>query len=132
VRSGPGSNGTGGVKGLDGPGRAPKHRHPLTDGHTRVYHGSLAELPRGYISRELLCLRATTDYWVNALDGAPLFCVTKPIDPGLQQTLERDIVPRLLIELPGQPSDEQPSTQPHLHPMHDTIVERLCTELSET
>jgi hypothetical protein len=54
----------------------------LIDGHTRVYHGALAQLPRRYISRERLCLRATTDYWVNALDGAPLFCVTKPIDPG--------------------------------------------------
>ena len=40
----------------------------LIDGHTRVYHGSLTKLPRHYITRERLCLRATTDYWVNALD----------------------------------------------------------------
>lgn len=52
----------------------------LVDGHTRVYHGSIANLPKRYISRERLCLRATTDYWVNALDGAPLFCVTKPVE----------------------------------------------------
>jgi hypothetical protein len=76
----------------------------LVDGHTRVYHGALTKLPRRYISRERLCLRATTDYWVNALDGQPFFCVTKPIDPGLQQTLETDIVPRLLNEIPGQPA----------------------------
>lgn len=87
----------------------------LIDGHTRVYHGKLAELPRRYISRERLCLRATTDYWVNALDGAPFFCVTKPIDPGLQQTLEHDIVPRLLLEVPGQPSAEQLAAAPNLH-----------------
>lgn len=87
----------------------------LVDGHTRVYHGSVANLPKRYISRERLCLRATTDYWVNALDGAPLFCVTKPIDPGLQQTLGNDIVPRLLEELPNQPDDTELAARPLLH-----------------
>jgi hypothetical protein len=87
----------------------------LIDGHTRVYHGDAAQLPKRYISRERLCLRATTDYWVNALDGAPLFCVTKPIDDGLQQTLEHDIVPRLLLEVPGQPSPERLEQEPLLH-----------------
>jgi hypothetical protein len=60
----------------------------LIDGHTRVYHGSLTKLPRRYVSRERLCLRGTTDYWVNALDGQPFFCVTQPIDPGLIKTLQ--------------------------------------------
>lgn len=87
----------------------------LIDGHTRVYHGSLTKLPRRYISRERLCLRATTDYWVNALDGQPFFCVTKPIDPGLQTTLETDIVPRLLTDIPNQPATEALATDPHLH-----------------
>jgi len=87
----------------------------LVDGHTRVYHGSLTKLPRRYISRERLCLRATTDYWVNALDGQPFFCVTKPIDPGLQQTLETDLVPRLLTEIPGQPTEETLAADPLRH-----------------
>lgn len=87
----------------------------LIDGHTRVYHGSLTKLPRRYISRERLCLRATTDYWVNALDGQPFFCVTKPIDPGLQKTLEADIVPRLLSDIPNQPTAETLAADPHLH-----------------
>lgn len=43
----------------------------LIDGHTRVYHGGATSLPRRYIAREKLCLRATTDYWVNAMNGAP-------------------------------------------------------------
>jgi hypothetical protein len=60
---------------------------PLIDGHTRVYHGGLTKFPRRYFSREKLCLRGITDYWVIALDGQPFFCPTKPIDPGLQQTL---------------------------------------------
>lgn len=87
----------------------------LIDGHTRVYHGSLTKLPRRYISRERLCLRATTDYWVNALDGQPFFCVTKPIDPGLQKTLEADIVPRLLTDIPGQPAAEILDADPLRH-----------------
>lgn len=87
----------------------------LIDGHTRVYHGCLTNLPRRYVSRERLCLRGTTDYWVNALDGAPFFCVTKPIDPGLQKTLEQDIVPRLLAEVPGQPDEAALAADPLLH-----------------
>ncbi|PYT22996.1 MAG: hypothetical protein DMG57_33530, partial [Acidobacteria bacterium] len=38
------------------------------DGHVRVYHGDQTALPRHYVARERLCLRATTDYWVNAMD----------------------------------------------------------------
>jgi hypothetical protein len=87
----------------------------LIDGHTRVYHGHLAKLPRRYVSRERLCLRGTTDYWVNALDGAPFFCVTRPIDPGLQKVLEEDILPRLLREVPGQPNAEALAADPLLH-----------------
>jgi hypothetical protein len=34
------------------------------DGHVRVYHGELTDLPRRYVARERLCLRGTTDYWI--------------------------------------------------------------------
>lgn len=74
------------------------------DGHVRVYHGQLTELPRRYVARQRLCLRGTTDYWVNAMDGQPFFAVTQAADPGLLKTLEEQIVPRLLAEVPGQPS----------------------------
>jgi hypothetical protein len=43
------------------------------DGHVRVYSGNRTELPRHYVARQKLCLRATTDYWVNAMDGQPFF-----------------------------------------------------------
>lgn len=43
------------------------------DGHVRVYCGNQTELPRHYVARQKLCLRATTDYWVNAMDGQPFF-----------------------------------------------------------
>jgi hypothetical protein len=87
----------------------------LIDGHTRVYHGSLTKLPRRYVSRERLCLRGTTDYWVNALDGQPFFCVTQPIDPGLIKTLEEEIIPRLLDDIPEQPTAGVLAADPHLH-----------------
>lgn len=43
------------------------------DGHVRVYHGQLTKLPRHYVARQRLLLRATVDYWVNALGGEPFF-----------------------------------------------------------
>ena len=65
------------------------------DGHVRVYHGSQTQLPRHYVARERLCLRATTDYWVNAMDGQPFFVVNQVVDPGLIQVIEQEIVPQL-------------------------------------
>lgn len=70
------------------------------DGHVRVYHGALTQLPRRYVTRERLCLRGTTDYWTNALDGRPFFVVTRAVDPGLLTVLREDIVPRLLAATP--------------------------------
>lgn len=77
------------------------------DGHVRVYHGGLTKPPRRYVSRERLCLRGTTDYWVNDVIGRPFFVIEKAIDPGLLKTLETDIVPRLLKDIPDQPNDDQ-------------------------
>jgi len=85
------------------------------DGHVRVYHGDKTKLPLHYVAREKLCLRATTDYWVNAMDGQPFFVVNQPVDAGLLQTLRNEIVPRLLKDVPGQPSLEQLDSDPLLH-----------------
>ena len=56
------------------------------DGHVRVYHGKLTELPRRYVSRQRLCLRGITDYWVNDAIGRPFFVIEKQIDPGMLAT----------------------------------------------
>ncbi len=74
------------------------------DGHVRVYHGKQTELPRHHVARQKLCLRATTDYWVNAMDGQPFFMVNKAVDPGLLTVLENDILPRLEQDVPFQPA----------------------------
>jgi len=65
------------------------------DGHVRVYHGEQTALPRHYVARERLCLRATTDYWINAMDGQPFLYVNKEVDPGLIATLKQDVIPWL-------------------------------------
>jgi hypothetical protein len=84
------------------------------DGHVRVYHGEQTLLPRRYVSRERLCLRGTTDYWVNDAIGRPFFVVEKVIDPGLLKTLRDEIVPRLLNEIPGQPTQEELEANPYV------------------
>jgi len=84
------------------------------DGHIRVYHGKQTQLPRRYIARQRLCLRGTTDYWVNNALGLPFFSVERPIDHGLLEALRTDIVPRLLEEVPAQPTAEELKADPHL------------------
>ena len=84
------------------------------DGHVRVYHGKLTQLPRRYVARERLCLRGTTDYWVNTMDGQPLFVVTQTVDPGMLTVLRQSILPRLKEEIPGQPSPAQLEADPYL------------------
>jgi transposase/regulator of replication initiation timing len=84
------------------------------DGHVRLYHGGLTKLPRRYVSRERLCLRGTTDYWVNDAIGQPFFVVEKTVDPGLLKTLRLDIVPRLLRDIPAQPTKKELESDPYL------------------
>ena len=50
-------------------------------------------------------MRATIDYWVNALDGQPFFKVTKEINSGLIKVLENEIVPQLEEVVPHQPTE---------------------------
>jgi len=85
------------------------------DGHVRVYHGAQTKLPRRHVSRQRLCLRGMTDYWVNDALGRPFFVVSSPLTAGLLDMLKNDIVPRLLAEVPGQPSDEELKANPLLH-----------------
>lgn len=85
-----------------GENRGPLHQGLAfyVDGHVRVYHGDLTKLPRHYVPRERFYLRATVDYWVNALDGQPFFYVNKEVDHGLVQALREDILPWLRVHAP--------------------------------
>jgi transposase len=84
------------------------------DGHVRLYHGQQTQLPRRYVARQRLCMRGTTDYWVNDALGQPFFSVDRPVDHGLLEALRSDVVPRLLQEVPGQPTGEQLQANPYL------------------
>lgn len=84
------------------------------DGHVRVYYGNQTKLPRHYIARDKLCARATCDYWVNAMNGKPFFYINKAVDPGMLQVLEHEIIPRLLKDVPNQPTSEELKANPLL------------------
>jgi transposase len=83
------------------------------DGHVRLYHGKQTELPRRYVSRQRLCLRGTTDYWVNDALGQPFFSIERPIDHGMLEAIENDVVPRLLSDVPGQPTKGELEADPY-------------------
>jgi transposase len=84
------------------------------DGHMRVYHGHKTKPPRKFVSRQRLCLRGVNDYWINDAIGRPFFVIDKVVDPGMLKVLRENIVPRLLEEVPHQPSKEQLDADPHL------------------
>jgi hypothetical protein len=71
------------------------------DGHVRVYHGQQTQLPKHYVARDKLCLRATVDYWVNALDGQPFMVINQVVDPGLIRSIEEEILPLLEAQHPA-------------------------------
>ena len=73
----------------------------------------LSQLPRRYVARQRLCLRGMTGYWVNDQQGRPFFVISTALTPGLLATLKQDIVPRLLAEAPGQPTEEELAAHPH-------------------
>ena len=85
------------------------------DGHVRVYNGQQTKLPRHHVARQKLCLRATTDYWVNAMDGQPFMVLNKAVDPGMIKVIENDILPQLEKTLPDFVSAEELSADPLLH-----------------
>lgn len=84
------------------------------DGHVRPYYGSQTKLPRRYVSRQRLCLRGMTDYWLNDGQGQPIFSISTPLSSGLLDMLRTDIVPRLLKDMPNQPSQAQLDADPKL------------------
>jgi len=85
------------------------------DGHVRVYNGQQTQLPKHHVARQRLCLRATTDYWVNAMDGQPFMVVNKAVDPGMIKVIENDILPELAARVPAQTERTAASIKPFPH-----------------
>lgn len=84
------------------------------DGHVRLYGGK-EKLPKQYVSRERLCLRGVMDFCVNDILGQPFFVVRTTVNPGMLEVLKNEIIPRLLKEVPNQPTDEMLTDNPYLH-----------------
>jgi len=82
------------------------------DGHVRPYHGHQTELPRRYSSSRRLCLPSLMDYWVCDRIGSPFFVVTAVGNEGMLHYLKETILPRLLKDVPSQPSLEELSADP--------------------
>jgi len=52
------------------------------------------------VPRERFYLRATVDYWVNALDGQPFCYFNQAVDHGLVQAIQGDVLPWLEANVP--------------------------------
>jgi hypothetical protein len=65
------------------------------DGHVRIYYGHKANLTVKYISRQKLCLSATTEYWVNDEQGLPYLVFMGELNEKMQDVIELQIIPEL-------------------------------------
>ena len=57
------------------------------DGHVHVYHG-MGRLPKHFVPREQLALKADVDYWLNSPGGAPLLFLHEQVDPHMVAEIE--------------------------------------------
>lgn len=83
------------------------------DGHVSIYNGYLATLPAKYVSRQKLCLSATTGFWLNDQQGNPLLVFTGELTEKLQNAIEETFITRLVeskaIEIPAEITDSTPA-----------------------
>ena len=94
------------------------------DGHVRVYHGELTKLPRHYVPRERFYLRATVDYWVNALDGKPFCYFNQAVDHGLVQALRGDVLSWLEANVTLSAEHQRRMAEDPRAPRFTVIVDR--------
>jgi hypothetical protein len=65
------------------------------DGHVRPYNGRKHKLPKTHVARRRLCMPATTDFWVNDADCAPLFLITAEANDSLLSMVDTRIIPHM-------------------------------------
>ena len=95
------------------------------DGHKDICYGKENKLPRSYISRLRLAMRATTDYYVCDKLGQPFFSISKSISGSMIEVIKTDIVPRLENDVPNQPDQEALLNDPFLHKFM-LVYDREC------
>ena len=107
------------------------------DGHVRIYYGHKANLPAKFVSRQKLCLSATTEYWVNDAAGLPVMMVTGELTEKLQYAIEQHIIPELQktvllpcppLATPAEKTNNQHEEQPAPAPVCTLVFDREAYE----
>ena len=89
-----------------------------------MYHGKAAQLPRHYVPRQKLYLRAAVDDWVNAMDGQPFIYIHKEIDHGLVQALREDVIPWVEAHAPVRAEHQRKMDADELQPRFTLVFDR--------
>lgn len=84
------------------------------DGHVQVYTGYKAKPGKKHVSRQKLCLPGMQEFWVNNKNGMPYFYVTGQVNEKLLEMLEKEIIPRLLHEMPSKYTQQELEKDPEL------------------
>lgn len=95
------------------------------DGHQEIYYGKTNKLPKRFMSRLRLAMRATTDYDVSDKLGQPFFSVGKHVSGSMIETIKQDIIPRLKRDVPNQPTEEMLKKDRLLHKFM-IVYDREC------
>lgn len=95
------------------------------DGHVNIYYGHKTKMPKRYVSRLRLCMSGSTDYYVNDKTGQPFFVVNEVINSGMTEQIKSTILPRLELEVPNQPTEEELNQDPRLHKFM-IVFDREC------
>jgi hypothetical protein len=66
------------------------------DGHQIVYTGTKANIPVKFVSRQKLCLSATTEFLVNDRTGLPVMALFGELNEKLQEAIENLIIPQMI------------------------------------
>jgi len=93
------------------------------DGHVRIYSGYKATLAVKYVSRQKLCLTATTEYWVNDAQGLPYLVFMGELTEKMQEVIEYKIIPEIKLN----PSVTQPKASAQ-NPLFTLVFDRECYE----
>lgn len=95
------------------------------DGHVNIYYGKSTQMPKRYVSRLRLCMSGSTDYWVNDKLGQPFFVVNKTINTSMIETIKTDIITKLNVDIPNQPTENELLENQLLH-KYMLVFDREC------
>ena len=115
---------------------SPSTEEPLflyIDGHVRIYYGHQANLPSKFVSRQKLCLSATTEFWVNDVAGLPVMMVTGELTEKLQKAIEDYIIAELqkTVLLPAKEEEKEKGKGKDAESMAEVEKEKVAEEIKK-